>query len=181
MLRIGSSPELVLERLKQGHFPSLKTLRLWYNVRRPVDLEDEKVLIDFLPTRFPTLQYLELCRRWGHTFDALEGRWDPLPLACMLVSHLKELRVFRFDPDLPGLQGYTPFTHRTKKYHETVGRLHEMASAIVKEAPWLTQIDMYCEFGLESDLYWEIWLVVQDDDGNVALDRPPPEIVDLWF
>nr|GAT48606.1 predicted protein [Mycena chlorophos] len=124
MLRAGSSPELVLKRLKQGHFSSLKTLRLWYNVGRPADLEDEKELIDFLPSRFPALQQLELCRRWDHDADSLKGRWDPLPVACALVSQLKELRMFKFDPDLPGIAVYLPFTYRTKRYHETIGRLH---------------------------------------------------------
>nr|GAT58430.1 predicted protein [Mycena chlorophos] len=181
MSQTGSSPELVLERLKQGYFPGLKTLRLWYKVVRPADLVDEKELIDFLPTRFPALQQLELCRRWNHSADSLKGRWDPLPVACALVSQLKELRMFKFDPDLPGIAAYLPFTYRTKRYHETIGRLHVMASAIVKEAPWLKHIEMYCEFGLDSNLYWEMWLVVQDDDGNVALDRPPPEVVDLPF
>ncbi|KAF7294290.1 Peptidase A1 domain-containing protein [Mycena chlorophos] len=178
MLRIGLSPKSVLERLKQGHFPSLKILRLWYNIRQPADLENEKELLDFLPAQFPSLQQLELCRRWSHGVDSLEELWDPLPLACALVSQLKELEVFRFDPDLPGLDGYLPFTYLTKKYHETIGRLHVMASAIAKEAPWLKRIDMYSEFGSDSTLYWEMWFVVRDDDGNVELDRPPPPLVD---
>nr|GAT51551.1 predicted protein [Mycena chlorophos] len=175
MSRIAEIPGSLLAKLRNTNFPALRTLRIWYHVISPDDLEIEKELLDFLPKQFPSLHQLELCRRWYHKAASLEGRWDPLPIACNLASRLKELKVLKFDPDLPEIRGYVPFMYRTKEYLEMIGRLHGMATVIANEAPWLENIQMFAEYGLNSDLYWESWSVVRDGE-NVALDRPPPPV-----
>ncbi|KAF7294281.1 F-box domain-containing protein [Mycena chlorophos] len=177
MARLELTPASVLSKLKNASFPHLRTLRLWYAIRNPTDLESEKELHDLLANKFPGIQHFELCRRWVHTSESLEGLWDPLPAICNLVYRFKALRTLRFDAHLPGLVGLVPFTYRNDDYYAMIGRLHVIASAIVNEAPWIKRVQMFSQFGLNQDLYWETWSVVPDGEGKVKLDRPAP-IVD---
>nr|GAT51554.1 predicted protein [Mycena chlorophos] len=177
MARLELTPASVLSKLKNASFPRLRTLRLWYGIHNAADLESEKELHDFLPSKFPHLQNFELCRRWLHNRESLKDLWDPLPVICKLVYRLKALRTLRFDPHLPGLAEHVPFTYRNDRYFAMIGRLHVMASAIVNEAPWIKRIQMFSEFGLNPDLFWETWSVVPDGEGRVKLDRPIPPVV----
>ncbi|KAF7302140.1 hypothetical protein MIND_00780800 [Mycena indigotica] len=179
--RTPQTPSSLLAMLKKVDFPSLLSLKIWYAILSPDELAHEKALLEFLPTAFPLLEQLELCRRWDAMAISLEGRWDPVPIAKRLVSQFKNLRLFNFDPHPPERVGWPPALHPTSEFREFVGRLHAMAEEIVNAAPWIWEIGIFREYGLDPELYWEWWNVVPGPDGKVGLDRPPPPINDSIF
>ncbi|KAF7302142.1 F-box domain-containing protein [Mycena indigotica] len=182
MLRILATPLTIFNLLKRAEFSALTTLKFWYLISTKEELEHEETLLDLLPKLFPLVQDLEFSRRWDHGAPLLEGcQWNPMPIVCDFFPRFKHLESILFDPDLPERDGWPPESYPSSDFREMVGRLHGMAGEIVNAAPWVKSIGMYREFGSNEDLYWEIWGVVPAPDGRVALDRPPPPIVNSIF
>ncbi|KAF7307307.1 F-box domain-containing protein [Mycena indigotica] len=180
-LRAVQSPSGLLAQLKKSSFPELISLTLWYSIASLEDLEDEEPLLDFLSTAFPSVEILELSRRWEARVPALQGRWDALPVAKKLASNFKCLKSLMFDLDLPERYGRPPVILANREFREMVVRLHSMAEEIANVAPWLQRIGLYREFGHDPHLFWETWNVVPAADGKVGLDRPPPPVNDSVF
>ncbi|KAF7302134.1 F-box domain-containing protein [Mycena indigotica] len=175
-VRSRQTPSTLSAMLGQAAFPHLTTLKIWYAIVSFNDLRDEEALLDLLPKKNPSLQNLEVCRRWKNLVPELEGRWDPVPVAKGLISHLHDLQVFSFDPDPPERFGKRPFTHATPEYRQYLGRLRDMAEEIVGAALWLQEIALHCEYGINLDLYWQVWKVVPGVDGNIKLEDLPEQI-----
>ncbi|KAF7302135.1 hypothetical protein MIND_00780300 [Mycena indigotica] len=182
MRRVLPTPLTIHSLLKRAEFSALTTLRFWYLIRTKEELEYEKTLLDLLPQLFPLVQDLEFCRRWNHRAALLEGcQWDPMPIVCDFFPRFKHLQSILFDPDLPERDGWPPQSYPSSEFREMVGRLHGMAGEIVNAAPWVKRIGMYRAYGNDERLYWEIWGVVPAPEGKVALDRPPPPIINSIF
>ncbi|KAF7302125.1 F-box domain-containing protein [Mycena indigotica] len=182
MRRVWVTPETLLNLLKRAELPNLTTLRFWYLIGSKEELEHEKPLLDLLPKLFPLVQHLEFSRKWDHFSPMLEGcQWDPMPIVCDFFSRFKHLKSILFDASLPERYGWPPESYPSSDFRQMVGRLHGMAGEIVNAAPWVKSIGMYRAFGSDEDLYWEVWDVVSAPEGKVALDRPPPPIVDSIF
>ncbi|KAF7302136.1 F-box domain-containing protein [Mycena indigotica] len=176
-LRAMPTPSGILAMLQSASFPGLDTLHLWYFVQSPEELDSEKTLLDSIPTMFPLLRDLELCRRWDHDADSLKGLWDPSPRFQKLASELKHLKFVMLDAAPPEQHNKPPVQRSTREFREAMVSLYGIALAVVREAPWIQNIGMYRAYGVDPDMFWEYWDVVVSE-GTAGLDRPPPLITD---
>ncbi|KAF7302146.1 F-box domain-containing protein [Mycena indigotica] len=176
-LRAMPTPSGLLEMLRSASFPGLDTLHLWYLIESSEELDAEKTLLDSIPTMFPLLQDLELCRRWDHSAESLKGLWDPSPRFQKLASELKHLKFVMLDAAPPERYHRPPVQRSTREFREVMVNLYGIALAVVRAAPWIQNIGMYRAYGVDPDMFWEYWDVVVSE-GTAGLDRPPPLITD---